>query len=95
MRKKAIQSAIQAGQPPPAKKKKSIPPHVRTRMLRETTVMEPTIYSTESPPESSPPESIFSAESYPESIEPSTSTSDAESVPEPTEKGKSKLLEFK
>jgi len=64
-------------------------------MLRETTVMEPTIYSTESPPESSPPESIFSAESYPESIEPSTSTSDAESVPEPTEKGKSKLLEFK
>ena len=65
-------------------------------MLRETTVMEElTIYSTESPSESSPPESIFSAESYPESIEPSTSISDTESVPKPTEKGKSKLLEFK
>ena len=64
-------------------------------MLRETTVMELTIYSTESSPESSPPKSIFSAESYPESIEPSTSTSDAESIPKLTEKGKSKLLEFK
>ena len=64
-------------------------------MLRETTVMELTIYSTESSPEFFSPESIFSAESYPELIEPSTSTSDAESVPELTEKDKSKLLEFK
>jgi len=64
-------------------------------MLRETTVMKLTIYSTESYSESSPSKSIFSAESYPELIEPSTSTFDAKSVSELTEKGKSKLLEFK
>jgi hypothetical protein len=38
MRKQAIRSATQAGLPPPAKKKPSIPPHVRTRTLRETVI---------------------------------------------------------
>ena len=36
VRKQAIKSAVRVGLPPPAKKKQSIPPHIRTRTLTLT-----------------------------------------------------------
>ena len=36
VRKQAIKSAICAGKPPPARKKQSIPPHMRTQALTKT-----------------------------------------------------------